>query len=124
MLRVWVYGLYVCVSALVVSQFPGCASGTFGEDCKNYCHCMNNEPCDPVSGRCHGGCSDGWSGPTCDTCTPIIMHPTLEKVNGHIACGFSVWLRVCVSFTLSSNFRMLHATVLKFHIHIRHEKKS
>ena len=42
----------------------------------------------------------------------------LKKLEGHIAFGLSVCLSVCASV----NFLTVNATVLKFHMHIPHEK--
>ncbi|XP_067679845.1 multiple epidermal growth factor-like domains protein 10 isoform X1 [Haliotis asinina] len=44
-----------------------CSSGTFGDDCDNYCHC-DGEVCDYVDGICPSGvCLPGWTTEKCDT---------------------------------------------------------
>ncbi|XP_067678539.1 multiple epidermal growth factor-like domains protein 10 [Haliotis asinina] len=44
-----------------------CISGTFGDDCDNYCHC-DGEVCDYVDGICPSGvCLPGWTTEKCDT---------------------------------------------------------
>lgn len=45
-----------------------CYSGYFGLDCRNHCrgYCMNNKPCDHVSGFCLMGCIDGYTGDHCN----------------------------------------------------------
>ena len=45
----------------------------------------------------------------------IFIPPNIEKLEGHIAFDLSMHLLVTFFF---SNFLMLHARVLKFHIHI------
>ncbi|XP_067677277.1 receptor-type tyrosine-protein phosphatase alpha-like [Haliotis asinina] len=47
-----------------------CATGTFGSDCDNYCHCAS-DVCNPVNGVCPSGvCLPGWQHDECDTeCT-------------------------------------------------------
>ena len=46
----------------------GCPPGHYGLDCKDNCsgHCINNEPCDHVSGVCPSGCQDGYTGARCN----------------------------------------------------------
>ena len=51
--------------------------------------------------------------------TPFLVFlVVLKKLEGHIAFGLSVCLSVCASV----NFLTVNATVLKFHMHIPHEK--
>ena len=50
----------------------------------------------------------------------FFMPPTLKKFEGHIAFGLSVC--VCVWVGASVNFRTVNARLLKFHMHIPHEK--
>lgn len=47
-----------------------CTPMYFGLDCKERCssHCKNNEPCNHVSGRCPGGCQDGYIDEYCNSC--------------------------------------------------------
>lgn len=51
-----------------------CEQSNFGLDCKERCsgHCINNVPCDHVSGVCHGGCQDGYHGARCFNCKKLI----------------------------------------------------
>ncbi|XP_062599879.1 multiple epidermal growth factor-like domains protein 10 [Saccostrea cucullata] len=50
-----------------------CISGRYGQDCAFNCsgHCFNDKPCNPKTGQCDSGCSDGYTGTSCDTaCLP------------------------------------------------------
>ena len=50
-------------------SFAACASGTFGNQCSSYCHCVN-QTCNPVNGTCPArGCERGYKGSTCSTGT-------------------------------------------------------
>lgn len=42
-------------------------------NCSERCsrHCLNNKPCDHVSGVCSDGCQDGFSGTYCRNCKRI-----------------------------------------------------
>ena len=51
------------------------------------------------------------------------MPPTLETLEGPIVFGLFVNESVGVSLLHFFKLLKLHATVLKFHIHIPHEKK-
>ena len=45
-----------------------CGKGFYGEVCTSVCserNCYNNEICNFQTGRCVGGCQDGWNGTTC-----------------------------------------------------------
>lgn len=44
--------------------------------CKERCseHCINNEPCDHVSGLCPSGCQDGYIGNYCRQCKKTINY--------------------------------------------------
>lgn len=44
-----------------------CTPGHFGVACNERCsgHCINNGPCDHVSGVCPGGCQNGYLGAQC-----------------------------------------------------------
>ncbi|ESO90347.1 hypothetical protein LOTGIDRAFT_164268 [Lottia gigantea] len=70
-----IYGRYVNISndrishngrylTLCEVEIYVCSVGTFGSDCTNFCHCLNNERCSET-GECPNGCSDGWTGTTC-----------------------------------------------------------
>lgn len=52
-------------------------------DCKKQCsgHCINNEPCDYISGVCHSGCQDGYIGNNCNICKKqsVITHVSLTN---------------------------------------------
>ncbi|XP_041379689.1 multiple epidermal growth factor-like domains protein 10, partial [Gigantopelta aegis] len=41
-----------------------CDAGTFGDDCSQFCHCLN-EPCKYATGKCTGGCKQNWNGQNC-----------------------------------------------------------
>ena len=42
---------------------PGHFGVAYSEGCSD--HCINNGPCDHVSGGCFGGCQDGYFGDRC-----------------------------------------------------------
>ncbi|XP_041374072.1 multiple epidermal growth factor-like domains protein 10 [Gigantopelta aegis] len=44
-----------------------CDPGTFGDDCTQFCHCLNG-PCNYTTGECAGGCKPNWTGQTCGVC--------------------------------------------------------
>ncbi|XP_041374076.1 multiple epidermal growth factor-like domains protein 10 [Gigantopelta aegis] len=44
-----------------------CYPGTFGDDCSQFCHCLNG-PCKYSTGECTGGCKPNWSGTKCTVC--------------------------------------------------------
>jgi hypothetical protein len=38
-----------------------CDQGTFGQECKSRCHCLNGVGCNNVNGQCpRGHCDAGW----------------------------------------------------------------
>lgn len=47
-----------------------CSLGYFGVNCRERCsgHCLNDKPCDHVSGICTIGCQDGFIGEHCNKC--------------------------------------------------------
>lgn len=47
-----------------------CSLGHFGVNCRERCsgHCLNDKPCDHVSGICAIGCQDGFIGKYCNKC--------------------------------------------------------
>lgn len=55
--------------------FPGIP--TFGENCTNRCHCINDEQCNITTGECENGCEFGWMGPKCQyrKYTPVKKKP-------------------------------------------------
>lgn len=59
----------ITVSLLILFTFFSidCELGYFGMGCKEVCssHCLNNDPCDHVSGMCPNGCQDGYNGSNC-----------------------------------------------------------
>lgn len=52
-----------------------CLQGYFGIGCSGKCsgHCINNEPCDHVSGECTSGCQDGFVGTFCNKCKTFLQ---------------------------------------------------
>ena len=43
-----------------------CDQGTFSEDCKSRCHCLNGVGCNNVNGQCPSRyCDAGWKPGTC-----------------------------------------------------------
>ncbi|XP_041374097.1 protein draper-like [Gigantopelta aegis] len=55
-----------------------CDAGTFGDDCRYFCHCLNG-PCNYVTGECSGGCKPNWSGQTCSECDSDHYGPLCGK---------------------------------------------
>lgn len=53
--------------------FLECLPGHYGTNCSERCsgHCINNEPCDHVSGVYPDGCEDGYTGKLCNNCTNL-----------------------------------------------------
>lgn len=47
-----------------------CLPGQFGMGCRERCsgYCLNNEPCEHVSGVCSNGCQNGFIGTNCNNC--------------------------------------------------------
>lgn len=62
----------ICTIKLFFSLFPDaeCPTGYFGKSCRERCsgHCINNKPCDHVSGECSNGWQDGYIGAHCGDC--------------------------------------------------------
>lgn len=67
----------VCVSSIVLLSFfnkiiflvciLGCSEHFYGLDCNTPCgHCLNNDVCDNVTGRCPNGCQNQWTEDKCD----------------------------------------------------------
>ncbi|XP_076441185.1 uncharacterized protein LOC143280430 [Babylonia areolata] len=52
-----------------------CQEGYYGYNCRHHCHCAVRSECD-VMPRCHSGCADGWSGPTCQSQNIAFGMPT------------------------------------------------
>lgn len=50
-----------------------CSPDHFGVDCRERCsgHCLNDKPCDHVSGMCTIGCQDGFIGKHCNKCKEL-----------------------------------------------------
>ncbi|XP_041374094.1 multiple epidermal growth factor-like domains protein 10 [Gigantopelta aegis] len=55
-----------------------CASGTFGDDCTSFCHCLDG-PCDYITGECTGECKQNWTGITCSECDSDLYGPLCAK---------------------------------------------
>lgn len=51
-----------------------CSPGYFGVSCREECkgHCINNEPCNHVTGMCLNGCKDGFIGTLCNNCKTLV----------------------------------------------------
>ena len=55
-------------NSLVLPVFTACDAGSYGNNCTERCgHCLNNETCDVVCGKCQHGCGSGWMGDVCKT---------------------------------------------------------
>ena len=47
-------------------RLPECDGGTYGQNCMTSCHCLNDNPCDPINGSCPDNlCAPGWKGISC-----------------------------------------------------------
>lgn len=57
----------ILVANQIVFLYIECPSQHYGMNCTGRCsgHCINNEPCDHVSGVCPSGCQDGYTGALC-----------------------------------------------------------
>ena len=45
-----------------------CDYGTFGANCSEECHCLDNSQCNKVNGTCGlSSCAPGWLGYNCGT---------------------------------------------------------
>eukprot|EP00105_Crassostrea_gigas_P043042 XP_019927190.1 PREDICTED: receptor-type tyrosine-protein phosphatase kappa-like isoform X2 [Crassostrea gigas] len=62
---------YSCWANLEICEVEvnACAFGTYGPYCENQCNCKG-ETCDPETGLCLSGCSEGRMGPKCDQDCP------------------------------------------------------
>lgn len=49
----------------LVLFLAACAFGTYGPNCEHQCNCKG-DTCDPETGLCPSGCSEGRMGPKCD----------------------------------------------------------
>lgn len=45
----------------------GCSANCSG-------HCIREEPCDHVSGKCSNGCQDGYTGSLCNNCKMLTFY--------------------------------------------------
>ena len=53
---------YICLLFL----FLVCPHGTFGDGCQLKCHCLNDEQCNRINGKCQNGwCAPGYKGDNC-----------------------------------------------------------
>lgn len=63
-----------------------CLSGYYGENCVGECSkfCRNNSACEPISGNCPTGCSDGYLGANCSQSkNKDTSHIQWRKREGH-----------------------------------------
>ncbi|XP_056020375.1 uncharacterized protein LOC125670205 [Ostrea edulis] len=62
---------YSCWANLELCEVEvyACAFGTYGANCEHQCNCKG-ETCDPETGLCPAGCSEGRRGPKCDQDCP------------------------------------------------------
>lgn len=75
----------MCRRLLICTE---CLPGYFGIDCNGKCsrHCINNEPCDHVSGVCLSGCQDGFVGTLCNkckTCLTVILIVVTKHISSN-----------------------------------------
>nr|XP_022318789.1 uncharacterized protein LOC111121708 isoform X2 [Crassostrea virginica] len=62
---------YSCWANLELCEVEvyACAFGTYGPNCEHQCNCKG-DTCDPETGLCPSGCSEGRMGPKCDQDCP------------------------------------------------------
>ena len=51
-----------------------CPEGSFGYKCRFRCHCVDDEPCNKITGTCYAGCRSGYWGPGCQLCKFFRLH--------------------------------------------------
>ncbi|XP_041379620.1 multiple epidermal growth factor-like domains protein 6, partial [Gigantopelta aegis] len=71
-----------------------CDAGTFGDDCRQFCHCLNGS-CNYVTGECTGGCKPNWTGTTCSECDSKHYGPLCGKPCSGRHCDESLGKSSC-----------------------------
>nr|XP_026694180.1 multiple epidermal growth factor-like domains protein 11 [Ciona intestinalis] len=71
-----------------------CPKAKYGEGCMHDCHCQSDE-CNPYTGVCLHGCSEGWTGSNCQQPCP----DNYFGINCNRTCGFCANNGVCDIFT-------------------------
>ncbi|XP_060588341.1 multiple epidermal growth factor-like domains protein 6 [Ruditapes philippinarum] len=63
-----------------VEVYEACDDGSYGTNCSSDCgKCMNDLPCDKVTGACSSGCEAGWVGPECQQRENIALNATTSQ---------------------------------------------
>ncbi|XP_062573673.1 multiple epidermal growth factor-like domains protein 10 [Saccostrea cucullata] len=77
------------LTELCEANVQACAPGSYGIECKHQCkgHCMNNVPCNHITGKCDGYCEYGWFGIYCDEACPFGTYDVHCRKN----CSGSCW---------------------------------
>lgn len=68
--------------------------------CSERCsdHCINNGPCDHVSGVCSGGCQDGYLGARCFNCKKLInFSKTTFEILYCLVQKLCLWIVACTT---------------------------
>uniref|UniRef100_A0A8W8P4D4 SRCR domain-containing protein n=1 Tax=Magallana gigas TaxID=29159 RepID=A0A8W8P4D4_MAGGI len=69
-----------------------CPQGRYGKTCSLQCkNCLNQLPCDHITGFCKIGCSSGWMGDRCNQ----KCHSTLYGTNCNTTCSEYCQNRIC-----------------------------
>ncbi|KAH3782106.1 hypothetical protein DPMN_160017 [Dreissena polymorpha] len=63
---------HMTICEIMMYQQAACKPGTFGSNCSNICHCLNNGTCNKVDGSClNNKCAAGWTHDNCSVaCKP------------------------------------------------------
>ncbi|XP_061175340.1 receptor-type tyrosine-protein phosphatase kappa-like [Saccostrea echinata] len=80
---------YSCWANLEICEVEvyACAFGTYGPNCEHQCNCKG-ETCDPETGLCPSGCSEGRMGPKCDQdCAPGLFGENCANFCGYCRNG-------------------------------------
>lgn len=66
----------------MITNGAGCQSGYYRRNCSHRCseNYIVTSQCDRFTGRCGGGCKQGWTGNTCDE-RMIIFNLLKQKLN-------------------------------------------
>ncbi|XP_041374128.1 multiple epidermal growth factor-like domains protein 10 [Gigantopelta aegis] len=75
-----------------------CDAGTFGDDCSQFCHCLNGT-CNYVTGDCTGGCKPNWTGTSCSECDSDHYGPLCDKSCSGRHCDESLGKSSCDKLT-------------------------
>lgn len=89
---------------MCITFYSECPCGRFGNGCLERCsrHCIDNEPCDHISGECPSGCEDGYIGMDCTKSkisfytSFFLIQPVLENCNSNELYVTSICVDLCL----------------------------